>query len=130
MAADGRGTKSAAVRERAAMAMLTESSIGAAARRAGVGARTLRRWIGRRRRVLTGTRQGAPGGLRRRYRPGADFDGESRRYPPELLGERDQPNVRLGAARTLVELAAHRHDADVLTGRLADIERRLEERGR
>ena len=45
MAADGRGTKSAAVRERAVMAMLTESSIGAAARRAGVGARTLRRWI-------------------------------------------------------------------------------------
>jgi len=41
----GHGAKSAIVRERAVVALLSESTIGAAARRCGVNERTLRRWL-------------------------------------------------------------------------------------
>src|SRR4249920_3765509 len=41
----GHGAKSAAVRERAILALLSENAIGAAAQRCGVNERTLRRWM-------------------------------------------------------------------------------------
>ena len=40
----------------------------------------------------------------------------------ELLDDTDHPNVRLGAARTLAELAIHQHDADVIISKLDEIE--------
>ena len=40
----------------------------------------------------------------------------------ELLDDTDHPNVRLGAARTLAELAIHQHDADVIMSKLDEIE--------
>jgi len=43
--ARGHGKKAEAVRERAVVALITEKSIGAAARRCLVGERTLRRWM-------------------------------------------------------------------------------------
>jgi hypothetical protein len=51
MAADGRknraghGAKTAAVRERAILALLSEPTVGEAAARCGIGVRTLRRWL-------------------------------------------------------------------------------------
>ena len=41
----GHGAKSAAVRERAVVALLSEKTIAAAAKKAGVGEKTLRRWL-------------------------------------------------------------------------------------
>ena len=40
----------------------------------------------------------------------------------ELLGEEDHPNVRLGAARTVVELGIHQHDAEIIMQKLHEIE--------
>ncbi len=40
----------------------------------------------------------------------------------ELLGEKDHPNVRLGAARTVAELGLHQHDAATIMRKLDEIE--------
>jgi hypothetical protein len=40
----------------------------------------------------------------------------------ELLNERKFPNVRLGAARTIAELAIHQHDAETILKRIEDLE--------
>jgi hypothetical protein len=40
----------------------------------------------------------------------------------DLLDEKAHPNVRLGAARTVAELAIHQHDAETIMRRLDDIE--------
>jgi hypothetical protein len=40
----------------------------------------------------------------------------------DLLGAKNQPAVRLGAARTVAELAIHQHDAETIMGKLAEIE--------
>ncbi len=40
----------------------------------------------------------------------------------DLLGATQHPAVRLGAARTLVELGVNRHDADTVMRRLGEIE--------
>ena len=45
MRMQGHGTKSATVRERAIVALLSENTIGAAAQRCNVNERTLRRWM-------------------------------------------------------------------------------------
>jgi len=41
----GTGPKSAATQERAILALLSEKTLGAAAQSAGIGERTLRRWL-------------------------------------------------------------------------------------
>jgi hypothetical protein len=41
----------------------------------------------------------------------------------ELLDEKKHPNVRLGAARTVAELAIHRYDAETILKRIDDLER-------
>ena len=41
----GHGAKSAAIQERAILALLSAKTLGAAAQSAGVGERTLRRWL-------------------------------------------------------------------------------------
>jgi hypothetical protein len=40
----------------------------------------------------------------------------------ELSGEKKHPSVRLGAARTVAELASHRHDAETLLSRIEELE--------
>ncbi len=40
----------------------------------------------------------------------------------DLLDCHEQPSVRLGAARTLLELGANRQDAETLLQRIADLE--------
>lgn len=40
----------------------------------------------------------------------------------DLLDEKDHPNVRLGAARTVAELAVHHYEAETLFRRLDAIE--------
>lgn len=41
----------------------------------------------------------------------------------ELLDEKKFPNVRLGAARTVAEIAIHQHDAETILQRIDDLER-------
>ena len=40
----------------------------------------------------------------------------------ELLCEKDHPNVRLGAARTVAELGIHQHNAETILRKLDEIE--------
>jgi hypothetical protein len=40
----------------------------------------------------------------------------------DLLGVKNNPAVRLGAARTVTELAIHQHDAETIMRKLAEIE--------
>ena len=40
----------------------------------------------------------------------------------DLLDAKDSPNVRLGAARTVVELGIHQHDAETILRKLDEIE--------
>jgi hypothetical protein len=41
----------------------------------------------------------------------------------ELLGAKGHPNVRLGAARVVAELAIHQHEAATILRRLDELER-------
>ena len=41
----------------------------------------------------------------------------------DLLDEEQYPNVRLGAARTVVELGVHQQDADTILRKLDELER-------
>ncbi len=118
----GHGSKTGATRERAIVAILAESTIGAAAKRAGIGERTLRRWL---------TEDEAFQGALAEARCLAFEAGMGRVQAltaravealDELLGAKKCPSVRLGAARTVAELAIHQHDADTIMRKLDVIE--------
>ena len=126
MAADGRvkghGTKPAPVREQAILALLSERTLELAAARANVGDRTLRRWL------TEDTKFQADYAAARKA---ASEAGMSRMQAltsravntlEDLLGAKDHPTVRLGAARTLVEMGMHQHDAETIVRKLDEIE--------
>jgi hypothetical protein len=110
------------------VALLAERSIGAAARRAGVGERTLRRWMTEDEEFQTALAAAR----------GAAFEAGTSRVQAlmaravdtleELLGAKKHPHVRLGAARTVAELAIHQHDAATILLRLDELERSQRER--
>jgi hypothetical protein len=118
----GHGAKTAAVREAAIAALLSESTIERAAKRAGVGTRTLRRW-------LVEDQE-----FRREYDAArrATYQAALSRIPAlaaravdtlaDLLGDRKHPSVRLGAARTVAEIGMHQHDAETILRKLDEIE--------
>lgn len=118
----GHGAKPEAVREKAIVALLSERSIATAAKRCCVGERTLRRWL---------TKDAA---FKAQYAAvrSAMFQVAMDRVQAlmsravdtldDLLGAKNQPAVRLGAARTVAELAIHQHDAETIMGKLAEIE--------
>ena len=118
----GHGAKRDAVRERAILALLSEKSIGLAAARCGVHEKTLRRWL-----AEDAEFQTEYAAARR-----ATFEAGMSRVQAltaravdtleDLLGAKDHPAVRLGAARTVAEIGMHRHDADTILRRLDDIE--------
>ncbi|HXG70996.1 MAG TPA: helix-turn-helix domain-containing protein [Gemmatimonadaceae bacterium] len=120
--ADGHGSKSEAVRERAVLALLSERTIGAAAKQAGVSERTLRRWmlddVEFRDALAEGRRVAYDAGI---YRIQA-LTARAVETLDELLDAEKHPAVRLGAARSILELATTRHDADTLLARLEDLE--------
>ena len=118
----GHGAKTEATRERAILALLCERSLGAAAARCGVGERTLRRWMAEDetfRMELAAARC-------------ATFEAGMNRVQAlavravntleDLLDAKSYPSVRLGAARTLVELGLHQHDAATIMRKLENIE--------
>ena len=119
----GHGSKSDVVRERAIVALLAERTIGAAARRAGVGERTLRRWLTEDEAFqadLAAARAAAfDGGITRVQA----LMGRAVDTLEALLGAKKHPHVRLGAARTVAELAIHHHEAATILRRLEELER-------
>ena len=118
----GHGAKTAAVRERAILALLAERTIGAAAASCGVNEATLRRWL---------TSDDAFKAEYERARSAAFTAGMSRVHGltakavntlDDLLDAQTTPAVRLGAARAIAELALHQHDDDTILRKLHDIE--------
>ncbi len=106
------------MRERAVLALLSERTIGAAAKQAGVSERTLRRWmlddVEFRDALAEGRRVAYDAGI---YRIQA-LTARAVETLDELLDAKKHPAVRLGAARSILEFATTRYDADTLIARL------------
>ena len=105
----------------AVLALLSDRSITAAAERCGVNERTLRKW-------LAEPEFKAEHAAARR----AIFEASINRIQAlnakavdtldALLDVADAPSVRLGAAKTIVEIGIHQHDADTIMRKLDEIE--------
>jgi hypothetical protein len=130
MAADGKqnraghGAKPAAIREQAIVALLSEPTIRDAAAACGIGERTLHRWL-----TDDTTFQAEYEAARR-----ATFQAAINRIPAlaaravdtlaALLGDKEPPAVRLGAARAVTDIGLHQHDAETILRKLDEIEAR------
>lgn len=129
----GHGSKSATVRERAILALLSETTISRAAAECGIGERTLRRWTTddeRFKRELAQARHAMfQSGLNRvQALTVVAVDTLAALMAPKV-----PPNVRLGAARTVVELGLHQHDTETILRKVEAIEalqRQFETTGR
>lgn len=108
------------------MCLLSQSSIGAAAKAAGIGERTLRRWLSDdptfRADLGQAQRSAFEAGLNRVQA----LTSKAIETLEDLLDKGEQPSVRLGAARAVVDLAASRHDAQTLVARLEELEQLVE----
>ena len=104
------------------LALLSEKTILQAACSCGLSERTLRRWLSSdeafkaeyaaARRATFYTAMSRIAGLSARAVDTLE----------ELLGEARHPAVRLGAARSLIEIGIHQHDAETILAKLNDIE--------
>lgn len=124
----GHGAKPDAVRERAVLALLSERTVADAARRCGVGERTLRRWLSD---DVTFKDQ-YDSARAATFQFGLDriqaLMGRAVDTLQDLLSAKKFPSVRLGAARTIAEIAIHQRDAETILKRLDEIERAQRER--
>ena len=108
--------------DRAILALLSEKSIPKAAAKCRIGERTLHRWL-----TSDAAFQAEYSAARL-----AAFEAGIHRVQAltaravdtleELLGEKKYPSVRLGAARTVAEIAIHQHDAETILKKLGEIE--------
>jgi len=118
----GHGSKPDAVREKAILALLSERSLGKAAERAGVGERTLRRWL----EEDAAFKAQYDDKRTAIYQQGVDrlqaLMARAVDTLEDLLGAVEYPAVRLGAARTVADLAVHQHGLDEIASKLAEIE--------
>jgi hypothetical protein len=109
--------------------LLSAKTIGAAARRSGVNEKTLRRWLAEDeafRRAVEDARRGLfEAGMNRLQALAVDAVDTL----AALLGRDVPPTVRLGAARSVVELGLHQRDADTIMKRLAEVEALHREHG-
>lgn len=125
----GHGCKTSAVRDRAVLAILSERSLRAAARKAGVAERTLRRWLADddafKRELAEARRTVFDAAIGRAQ----VLSSKALDTLEELLGQREQSSVRLSAAKALLELAINRHDAAWMLDRLDQLEAALDSRG-
>lgn len=125
----GHGAKLDAVRESAILALLTEKSITLAAERCGVSERTLRRWLSE----DAEFKAEHDAARKATYQAGIAriqaLTGRGVETLEELLDAKKFPAVRLGAARTVVELGIHQHDTETIMRKLEDIEAAQRGRG-
>lgn len=120
--ASGHGAKSQAVRERAVVALLSSPTIRKAARQAGVHERTLRQWLATDEAfnaVYASARRAAFQNAMDRVQVATATAVETLE---DLLRSKQPSAVRLGAARTLIELGLHRHDSEAIMRKLQELE--------
>ncbi len=118
----GHGAKSAAVRERAILALLSERTIGKAAAMAGVNERTLRHWLSEDEAFKAEYAAARQATFRAGINRAQVLTVKAIDTLEELLDEKKHPHVRLGAARTVAELGIHQHDAETILKKLDEIE--------
>ena len=123
----GHGAKSAAQREVVILALLSEKSIRLAAERLAadgcpVSERTIRGWLA----DDDAFKAAYEAARKATYQVGIAriqaLTGRGVETLEELLDAKKFPAVRLGAARTLVELGIHQHDAETIMRKLEEIE--------
>jgi phosphoglycolate phosphatase-like HAD superfamily hydrolase len=126
----GHGMKSAAAREKAILALLTERTLDRAARRCGLSERTLRRWQtedAEFKADLEAVRSALfQAGISRIQ----TLVGRAIDTLEDLLAATESSSVRLGAARTIAEIGIHQHEADAILRKLGEIEAAQERRRR
>lgn len=118
----GHGTKPDAVREKAILALLSEKTIGASASKCGVNERTLRRWLTEDAAFIAAYDAARLATFQAGINRIQALTAEAVDTLEHLLDAEKHPAVRLGAARTVVEIAIHQHDGDTILRRLDEIE--------
>ena len=118
----GHGRKSEAMREQAVLALLSERTIGAAALQCGVNERTLRRWLTEDVAFIADYDAARLATFQAGISRVQALTAKAVDTLEDLLDAEKHPAVRLGAARTVAEIAMHQHDADTIMRRLGDIE--------
>lgn len=129
-AAEGHGRKSAAVREQAILALLSERTLERAAARSGVNERTLRRWLTEDAAFTAEYEAARRATFQAAVSRIASLTARAVEALEDLLGDTKHPAVRLGAARTVAEIGMHQHDADTIVRKLEEIEAAQERRRR
>lgn len=118
----GHGAKPESVRERAILAILSEKSLVAAARRCDVSEKTLRRWLlddPDFKRELAEARSAIFEAGMARVQAAV---GEAIETLVSLMGRKTPASVRLAAAKTITDLAIHEREAEAILRRLSEIE--------
>jgi hypothetical protein len=118
----GHGAKTVAVRDQAILALLSERTIGKAAQRCGVNESTLRRWLADDATFKADYKAARTATYEMGMRRIQVLTGRAIETLEELLDEKEHPAVRLGAARTVMEISTHQYDADTILRKLAEIE--------
>jgi hypothetical protein len=129
VAADGRetsrkghGAKLAPAREQAILALLSERTMGQAAARCGVGERTLRRWVTEDSEFKAEYEAARSAMFQVGMSRIQALAGRVVETLEDLLGAKQYPAVRLGAARTVAEIGMHPYDADTILRKLDKVE--------
>jgi hypothetical protein len=118
----GHGAKSPAVREAAILALLTEKSIQRAAEWCRVNERTLRRWLTEDAAFLAEYDHARQALHRAGMARVQALTGKGVETLEELVDAKEFRAVRLGAARTVIELGIHQHDTEIILRKLEDLE--------
>ena len=118
----GHGAKSAAVRERAVVALLSEKTVTAAAGKAGVNESTLRRWLSQDEAFQAEYAAAREAAYQAGIHRAQALTGRAMDTLEALLDDEKHPNVRLGAARTVAEIGIHQHDSETILQKLDAIE--------
>ena len=118
----GHGAKSAATRERAVLALLSEKTITAAAKKAKVDESTLRRWLSEDEQFQAECEAARHAAYQAGIHRVQVLTAKAVDTLEELLEDKKHPNVRLGAARTVAEIGIHQHDAETIMKKLDEIE--------
>ena len=120
--AEGHGRKSAASREQAILALLTERTLDRAAARCGVNEKTLRRWQTEDASFVEEFEAARAAMFQAGMSRIQTLAGDAVNTLEDLLAATEAPSVRLGAARTIAEFGMHQHEAEAILRKLGEIE--------
>ena len=116
------GAKSAAVREQAILALLSENTLGAGAGKCGVNEKTLRRWLAGDEAFSTAYAEARQAAFKAGMGRIQALTARAVDTLEDLLDAKKYPSARLGAARRVAKIGIHQHDAETIPRKLEEIE--------